>query len=292
MQVIVSKYAGFCFGVDSAVNTVFDIVSSGHKCCTLGEVVHNPSVIEKFKSAGGLVVNSLGEVPKGCVLVLRSHGVGANTLKDLRKLEIRFVDATCPFVKKIHNIVSEYSKCGFFVLVAGDASHCEVQGIVGNCFGPSAVFKHYYELEEVLGNRKLNLDKCVVVAQTTFSVTEWRSCCKLIKKISSNIKIFDTVCSATNFRQKEAEELSKKSDVMVVLGGCNSSNSLKLKSICEKYCKTFFVERPECLECESLGLDVKNTVGITAGASVPHDDVLKVKKMLVDFKRREYGFRN
>ncbi len=292
MQVIVSSYAGFCFGVSLAIKSIFGVIESGKKCCTLGEIVHNPSVIKRFKNAGGIVVDSPEEVPDGCVLVLRSHGVGRDVLNRVKKLGVDYVDSTCPFVKKIHSIVARYSRLGYSLLVAGNSSHCEVQGIMGNCFGTCYVFESSEKLMSLLANGQCAKDKCVVVAQTTFSVDEWTKCCSLLKKFNCDFKIFDTICRATALRQQEAKKISERSDLMIVVGGCNSSNSLKLRDICEKYCRTCFVEEPDYLNCDDLGIKAGDVVGVTAGASVPYEDVLEIKDMLVDFKRRKYGFGN
>lgn len=278
MTLNISKNIGFCFGVNLAVSSVFKIMNSGKKCCTLGEIIHNPSVIEKFKNLGGVIVNDVKEVPKDYTLVIRSHGVALSIFEEIKNLGISFLDATCPFVKKIHKIVNKYSKLGFTTLIAGDKKHCEVQGIIGNSLGPCYVFKNLKELENILKKENSNFYKAFVVAQTTFSVEEWKKCCSLLKIKKPFFRIFDTICRSTYMRQKEAGDISKKSDIMVVVGGNNSSNSLKLKEICEKNCKTYFVEKYDDLKGVSLKGD--EVVGLVSGASVPMEDITKIKKML------------
>ena len=278
MIINISKNIGFCFGVNLAVSSVFKIISSGKKCCTLGEVIHNPSVIEKFKNIGGVIVNDVKEVPKDYTLVIRSHGVALSIFEEIKNLGISFLDATCPFVKKIHKIVNKYSKLGFTTLIAGDKNHCEVQGIIGNSLGTCYVFKNLKELESILKEKNSDFYKVFVVAQTTFSVEEWKKCCSLLKIKKPSYKIFDTICRSTYLRQKEADDISKKSDIMIVVGGNNSSNSLKLKDVCEKNCKTYFVEKYDDLKGVKFKGD--EVVGLVSGASVPMEDIIKIKKML------------
>jgi len=282
MFVRVSRNAGFCFGVNLAVSAAFNILKCGGRCCTLGAIIHNPSVVEKFEDMGGIVVSNLEDVPKGYKLVIRSHGVSEKVLKQIEASGIGFVDATCPFVKKIHKIVKEFSEAGYSVLIAGDTKHCEVRGIVGHCSGEYFVFKDHFELLSLLKSRILKEKKCIMVAQTTFLLKEWKNCEAAVEKRLSDIKTFDTICRATKIRQDEAFELSKNSEIMIVLGGNNSSNSVKLKCICEKNCKTYFIEKPQNLK--KVSFKGSERVGITAGASVPYEDVLEVKKLLDEFK--------
>ena len=279
MQIKISKNAGFCFGVNRAVDAVFNILKSGKKCCTLGQIVHNFGVVNKFKRCGGVIVEKLKDVPNGYTLVIRSHGVSLSTLKEIKDLGIDYVDATCPFVKKIHFIVSEYSSKGYLVLIAGDISHAEVKGIVGSCSGKNFVFKDLKELLDILNDPHfMHVRDAIFVSQTTFSLNKWKECVKIIKSIKPSFKIFNTICETTRLRQEEAEDISKDVDLMIVIGGKNSSNSLKLREICKKYCETLFIEGPKGLD--NYNFDDYDIVGITAGASVPLGDILEVRKLL------------
>ena len=282
MQVTVSENAGFCFGVKLAVKSAFDVLKSTGRCCTLGEIIHNPHVISEFKKRGGVVVNELSDIPKDCTLIIRAHGVGADVLNRIKENNTKCVDATCPFVKKIHKIVSEYSNDGYFTIIAGDPNHCEVEGIVGNCFGPYTVIENKKQLEKFFSSQNVNSEKFIFVSQTTFSLKEWQLCCDYIKNKKADCKIFNTICMSTELRQKETEKISEKSDIMIVVGGNNSSNSLKLKSICEKNCKTYFLQTPGQLNMLDFRGDER--IGLTAGASVPYEDVMEIKKMLENFK--------
>lgn len=287
MRVKLSKNAGFCFGVNRAVNTVFGVLNSSEKCCSLGPVVHNSGVINKFKERGGIIVNEVENAPNGYTLVIRAHGIGLSTFNKIKELKLKFIDATCPFVKKIHRIVSEYSKKGFLTLIAGNPLHAEVKGIIGNCFGDCFVFKDSSELYGIIKSLDATIKNCIVVSQTTFSTTNWSNCVKLLKELKPGFGVFNTICKTTELRQKEAESLAKKVDLMVVIGGKNSSNSLKLKEVCEKHCKTYFIESAK--ELCGFNFNRCKIIGITAGASVPSEDIVEVKKVLEEMNENNIG---
>ena len=202
-------------------------------------------------------------------LVIRSHGVPQSVIDEIEQKGISYENATCPFVSKIHQIVKDNSREGKVVLIAGDENHPEVQGIVGHCEGEHYIFKNYEDLGKLL--KKLenieNISICVV-AQTTYDVKEWKNCLKLLKKVYTNAKIFDTICSATSIRQSEAEELASISDIMVVIGGRQSSNTAKLFSVCKSKCeRTYLIE--SAAELDDIALIDADIIGITAGASTP-----------------------
>ena len=202
-------------------------------------------------------------------LVIRSHGVPQSVIDEIEQKGISYENATCPFVSKIHQIVKDNSREGKVVLIAGDENHPEVQGIVGHCEGEHYIFKNYEDLGKLL--KKLenieNISICVV-AQTTYDVKEWKNCLKLLKKVYTNAKIFDTICSATSIRQSEAEELASISDIMVVIGGRQSSNTAKLFSVCKSNCeRTYLIE--SAAELDDIALIDADIIGITAGASTP-----------------------
>ena len=285
-QIILAKTAGFCFGVDRAVNLVYDLVNEGKKVCTLGPIIHNAQLVADLESKGVKIIDDISEAPQGYTVVVRTHGVEKNVLDELENKNIDFVNATCPFVTKIHNIVKKQDE-NTVVLIAGDKNHPEVLGIKSYCKGPSFVFRDEKELEKIIQDNDIGQKNSVIcVAQTTFSLNEQKKCKKIFKKLCTNCKIFDTICNATSDRQNEAEELSKKSDAMIVVGGRHSSNTCKLRDTGEANCPTFLIETAD--ELSSLDLSTYNVIGVTAGASTPSVIIKEVlKSMSEEIKEKE-----
>ena len=285
-QIILAKTAGFCFGVDRAVNLVYDLVNEGKKVCTLGPIIHNAQLVADLESKGVKIIDDILEAPQGYTVVVRTHGVEKNVLDELENKNIDFVNATCPFVTKIHNIVKKQDE-NTIVLIAGDKNHPEVLGIKSYCKGPSFVFRDEKELEKIIQDNDIGQKNSVIcVAQTTFSLNEQKKCKKIFKKLCTNCKIFDTICNATSDRQNEAEELSKKSDAMIVVGGRHSSNTCKLRDTGEANCPTFLIETAD--ELSSLDLSTYNVIGVTAGASTPSVIIKEVlKSMSEEIKEKE-----
>lgn len=270
MKIILAKSAGFCFGVNRAVTIVNNLLEEGKKVTTLGPIIHNPHMVAELAERGVEIAdtpNDLSSMDR--TLVIRSHGVPQSVIDEIEQKGISYENATCPFVSKIHQIVKDNSREGKVILIAGDENHPEVQGIVGHCEGEHYIFKNYEDLGKLL--KKLenieNISICVV-AQTTYDVKEWKNCLKLLKKVYTNAKIFDTICSATSIRQSEAEELASISDIMVVIGGRQSSNTAKLFSVCKSNCeRTYLIE--SVAELDDIALIDADIIGITAGASTP-----------------------
>jgi (E)-4-hydroxy-3-methyl-but-2-enyl pyrophosphate reductase len=270
MKIILAKSAGFCFGVNRAVTLVNNLLEEGKKVTTLGPIIHNPHMVAELAERGVEIAdtpNDLSSMDR--TLVIRSHGVPQSVIDEIEQKGISYENATCPFVSKIHQIVKDNSREGKVILIAGDENHPEVQGIVGHCEGEHYIFKNYEDLGKLL--KKLenieNISICVV-AQTTYDVKEWKNCLKLLKKVYTNAKIFDTICSATSIRQSEAEELASISDIMVVIGGRQSSNTAKLFSVCKSKCeRTYLIE--SAAELDDIALIDADIIGITAGASTP-----------------------
>ena len=232
MRIKVAKTAGFCFGVDRAVKMAFDTAEKFPRVVTLGPIIHNPQIVAQLEKMGVRAVESPEEIPANTTAVIRSHGIGKEVYDYLCARGIPYVDATCPFVAKIHQIVKEYSEQGRLILVAGDKKHDAV------------VFKHADELDEMTKkNPEWTKRPAILVAQTTFNIQEWRKSAFFAKKVYTNLIIFDTICNATEMRQQEAIVLAKESDSMVVIGGKNSSNTMKLAEICGQYCQTFHIEK-------------------------------------------------
>ena len=261
--------AGFCFGVNRAITIVNDLIDEGKKVCTLGPIIHNMEVVNELKERGCRPIESIDELSDGETLVIRSHGVKKSIIDELDSKNIDYKDATCPFVKKIHRIVSEADPEKDVVLVAGNHEHPEVEGIISNCKGDCYTFNNEAELDKILEIiPQKNYNQVVVAAQTTFDTKEWKKSVKKIKKVCTNAKIFDTICSATSVRQSEADLIAAQSDFMIVIGDRHSSNTGKLFNICKRRC-------PDTVLIETAGeLDLSKAqsakqIGVTAGASTP-----------------------
>lgn len=267
-RIKLAKTAGFCFGVNRAVDMLYKMVESGEKVCTLGPIIHNPQVIADLESRGVKIAETPKDAPEGYKIVIRTHGVTEGTIDQIEALGREYINATCPFVMKIHKIIREHSAEDTVTLIAGDDHHPEVQGFRSHCRGESYVYKNSEELEALLEKHgDFSQKQQICVAQTTFSIKEWEKCLKILKIHCTNRKIFDTICSATNERQKEAEQLSLECDAMVVVGGRTSSNTFKLKTVCEKNCPTYLIETAE--ELKNIDLSGFDLIGVTAGASTP-----------------------
>jgi len=269
LKITLAKTAGFCFGVNRAVNTVYDMLENGAKVCTLGPIIHNPQLVEQLAERGVRIVESPDEVMAGETLVIRSHGVPLEVMEKAKEKGIEVVDATCPFVAKIHKIVAAASKDGHTVLIAGDSKHHEVIGIVGHVLGEVHIFSSEDDLLKLLESYpQLEKDLVTVVSQTTFNEKIFKKCAKILKKVCTNATIFDTICNATSTRQQEAHDLSKANDTMVVIGGRHSSNTAKLFDVCKANCeKTVLIETADELKKDFFIGSVN--VGVVAGASTP-----------------------
>ena len=269
MTVIKAESAGFCFGVNRAVNMVKELLAENTKVCTLGPIIHNMEMVEELRQKGCRPVDSIDDAQPGETLVIRSHGVPKSVTDALDQGGIPYRDATCPFVKKIHRIVADTDPERDVVLIAGNRSHPEVMGIIGNCSCACMTFNNEAELDQILPNILLQKNKqVIIVAQTTFDTKEWKKSVKKIKKLCTNAKIFDTICNATSVRQSEAAQIAAQSDFMIVIGDRHSSNTNKLFDICKKQCpETVLIETAD--ELDSAALHTARNIGVTAGASTP-----------------------
>ena len=283
-EIILASTAGFCFGVNRAVEMVEELLDSGQKVATLGPIIHNPQLVGELAARGARIVESPDEVEKDEVLVLRSHGVALSVTESAEKLRIKVADATCPFVAKIHKIVAAAGEKGQTVLIAGDSKHKEVEGIIGHCTGPYFVFETPEDLENLTKNGKIlpNESLCVV-SQTTFNLELWKKCQKILKKLYTNAIVFDTICNATSKRQQEAYELASRCDVMVVVGGKHSSNTCKLAQVCGSVCRcTVHVETAD--ELDSSFFADADLIGVVAGASTPSGIIKEVLKTMQEMQ--------
>ena len=275
MEVIVAKTAGFCFGVKRAVEKVYEQIENGKKpIYTYGPIIHNEEVVRDLSEKGVGVIDTKEELAalKEGVVVIRSHGVGKEIYDILEGNGVEIVDATCPFVKKIHNIVAEQSAAGRHVIIVGDAKHPEVQGIRGWGDANTKVIDSYEEFENLAISPKVQL---CLVAQTTFNYNKFQELVEKISRTSYDINVLNTICNATQERQVEAKKVASQVEVMLVIGGKHSSNTQKLYEICQKECKnTYYIQtigdlNPECISSAC-------NVGITAGASTPNNIIEEV----------------
>lgn len=280
-RIEIADKAGFCFGVDRAVKIVYNIIENGGKAVTYGEIIHNESVVNELKSCGVNVINSPEEIEKleNTSVVIRSHGVGRDIYELLEKRKpfgVDVCDGTCPFVARIHKIVSEKSAEGFDIIILGDKGHDEVQGIVKHCQKMPYICGNDDELREILQKKFKNFKKKVaIVAQTTYNIIIWEKCCRIIRSECPEAEVFNTICSATAERQQSAVRLAEKSDLMIVIGGKRSSNTAKLYDICREHCKAcILISDAGELERENIPEKLRElgenfNIGITAGASTP-----------------------
>ena len=273
MEITVAKTAGFCFGVKRAVEKVYDQIATGKKpIYTYGPIIHNEEVVRDLEEKG--VINSKEELEalKEGVVVIRSHGVGREIYELLERQGLELVDATCPFVKKIHKIVREQCEAGRRVIIVGNEHHPEVEGIKGWGNEYTLAVESLEEFE----NLALRPDeKLCIVAQTTFNYNKFQDLVEKISKTYYDILVLNTICNATQERQVEARQIASQVDVMIVIGGKNSSNTQKLYEICRRECKhTYYIQTLEDFKPEITG--TVRSVGITAGASTPNQIIEEV----------------
>ena len=279
MDIHLAKTAGFCFGVERAVNKVNDYITAGQPVCTLGPLIHNPGFIRSLEERGVYIADTPADVREGYKLVIRTHGVTRDVLTDIAARGIDYEDATCPFVQKIHRIVAERSAAGDVIFITGDEMHPEVVGIRSCAGTPSFVFSSAEELAKHAETGEISPETAVtLVSQTTFDAKEFKKTEKIAKKLYTNLKIFDTICNATALRQEEAERLSAENDMMIVIGGRNSSNTAKLHKICSAHCQTYLIEDAE--ELKKINFTGVKSVGVTAGASTPDGKIKEVIKTM------------
>ena len=267
-KIIVAESAGFCFGVNRAINILYKLIDENKPACTLGPIIHNMQMVNELREKGVRTIDKISEAKENETIVIRSHGVPQSIVDEINERHLDYIDATCPFVSKIHKIVSETDDDSI-VIIAGDKNHPEVQGIMGHCKSKCYTFKNQEELQELFSIiPQKNYKTIKIVAQTTFDLKEWEKSLKSLKYVYTNTKIFDTICNATSIRQREAANISKSVDLMFVIGDKHSSNSFKLYSICSSNCEnTFFIETADELPLEMV--KKADSIGVTAGASTP-----------------------
>ncbi|WP_346698981.1 4-hydroxy-3-methylbut-2-enyl diphosphate reductase [Catenibacillus scindens] len=275
MKVTLAKTAGFCFGVKRAVHMVYDEIGD-LPVFTYGPIIHNEAVVEDLKERGVQVVESIDDerlVP-GAAVVIRSHGISRNVYEALEKKGVRIVDATCPFVKKIHRIVEAQSEEGRHIIIIGNNRHPEVEAIKGWCKTPATVIETIDEADSFHAPAS---EKLCIVSQTTFNYNKFQELVEIISKKGYDIRCLNTICNATEERQSEARQIAANVDAMIVIGGRHSSNTQKLFEICKNECEnTYYIQTLNDLDLAQV--KSMSNVGITAGASTPNNIIEEVHK--------------
>ena len=277
MEVIVAKTAGFCFGVKRAVEQVYEQIAKAEKpVYTYGPIIHNEFVVKDLEKKGVCVLNTeeeLSALTDG-IVVIRSHGVGKHIYDLLEAHHITVVDATCPFVKKIHRIVEKQTAEGRRVIIIGSPEHPEVQGIRGWGNDTTLVVEKPEQIDDLLLSKE---EKLCIVSQTTFNYKKFQDLVEKFEKKGYDILVLNTICNATEERQQEARKIAADVDAMIVIGGRHSSNTQKLFEICKEECKnTYYIQTLEDLDVHSM--QSMSCVGITAGASTPNNIIEEVHK--------------
>lgn len=282
MKVKVAKTAGFCFGVKRAVDKVYELIDEGrHPIYTLGPIIHNEAVVKDLEEKEVRVIEEQDlDSLNGGTVIIRSHGVGKKIYERIRNCGLEYVDVTCPYVLKIHRTVERESGKGAHIVIVGDAGHPEVQGIVGWCSGDYTVLQTRQEAEDFVPPKGRNI---CVVSQTTFNYNKFKELVEILaeKRYDNNVleflNIVNTICNATEERQKEAASIAEEADTMLVIGGRHSSNTQKLYEICKKECgNTYYIQSPVDLDSEMF--HHSSYVGITAGASTPKKIIEEVQQ--------------
>ena len=275
MKVTLAKSAGFCFGVKRAVEMVYKEAETGKKVYTLGPIIHNEQVVQDLEQKGVRVIDTPEELSKAedATVIIRSHGIRADVYHQLEDKKVRIVDATCPFVSKIHRIVEKKYQEGSCIVIVGNANHPEVEGINGWCNGAATVIGSVSEAENY---SQEPARKLCVVAQTTFNYKKFKDIVEIFSKKSYDIDVMNTICNATEERQTEAAAIAGDSDAMIVIGGKHSSNTQKLYEICKNVCPdTHFIQTLDDLDLKQF--QSFRSVGITAGASTPNTIIKEVQ---------------
>lgn len=271
MKIILSKHAGFCYGVSNALKITDEVLSKNKSknIYMLGEIVHNEEVVKKIKKQGVKLIKNIKKIPKNSLVILSAHGHSPQVYQDAKKMGLKIIDATCPMVKKAHIFGTMLAKDGYFVLIIGDAKHQEVKAIFDQVKSVSNKVKIIENVEQA---KKINLSlvgqKIGIISQTTKSLDNFGEIVGEISKQFNEVKIFNTICDATRFRQTAAKELAKKVDLMIVVGSFHSANTNRLTAICKEIVPTYQINSKN--ELDKNWFKNKSAVGISAGASTPN----------------------
>lgn len=276
MELIVGKTAGFCFGVRNAVEKTYEELNKTSNLCCLGELVHNETIIEKLKNSGVTVYNNIEEIPESSNVIIRAHGEAPSVFKKANQKNINLINLTCPKVLKIHELAKDFANNGYYIMLIAEKKHPETIGTIGYCGENSCIIEAIDELDDAIKNYKNSkLEKIAVIAQTTFSLSKFENIVNNLKsKINCEIDVKNTICNATAMRQAETEELSKKVDLMIVIGGKNSANTKRLYEISAKNCKNaILIQNKDDEELKEILKNKYNKIGIMAGASTPKENI-------------------
>ncbi|KXZ39875.1 4-hydroxy-3-methylbut-2-enyl diphosphate reductase [Alkalithermobacter thermoalcaliphilus JW-YL-7 = DSM 7308] len=276
MEIKIAKYAGFCFGVERAMNMAWECLKKNSNIYSLGPLIHNEQAVKKYEQAGLKIIENLEQVSTGDTVIIRSHGVPIDIYDKAKERGLDIIDLTCPYVKKIQNIAKRYYDKGYKIVIIGDPDHPEVIGINGWCNNEAIVIKKLEDLNKI----SRNISYCIV-AQTTMNLKVYNEICESLKEITDNAIFYNTICSATKERQESAINTAKEVDVMIVIGGMHSSNTQKLVQVCKQFCKTYHIETIDDLNID----EIRNykSIGITAGASTPDWIINEVVENIRDY---------
>lgn len=280
MEIIIGKTAGFCFGVKNAVTKTLEELNKTKAISCLGELVHNKQVTDELKKQGVNFIENI-EDAEGKVII-RSHGVQKQIYEKAKKLNIELIDLTCPKVLYIHKIAEEYAKKGYYIFLTGKAEHPEMIGTISFCGENYYVVEDEKEIVNAIEKyKKSNIEKAAIISQTTFSLEKFNNIVQIISKEikQENLEIKNTICTATKQRQEETAQIAKNVDIMIIIGGKNSSNSTKLYELSKKYCNNvIFIETEKELDVKSI--EKSRKIGIMAGASTPEKSIQNVVEKL------------
>lgn len=266
MELLVAKTAGFCFGVSRAVKMAYDTINNNknRRIYTLGPIIHNELVVSDLEKKSVKIIENPDKAESNDIVIIESHGVGSKQIEQLRSKNVCIVDATCPYVEKIHSIVREHCENGYNIIIVGNCSHPEVIGINGWCGGKAQIINSIEQVKHI----DTSNDNICVVSQTTNELDKWEAIKQEIMNNYPGAVVFDTICRATYERQREARIIAEQVDVMVVIGSKSSSNTRNLYNICSKLCnKSLYIQNSDDINPDDFrGCD---KIGITAGASAP-----------------------
>ena len=276
MNIITGKNAGFCFGVKRAVEGSLNEINNSKKVYCLGELVHNKEVINKIEESGITVISNIDEIKEDDTkLIIRAHGIDKNIYDIAKERNIEIIDYTCPLVSKIHNIAEKYNKEGYYIFLVGNKNHPETIGTKSHCGNYYSIIEDIKDIDESINKLfKSNIKNLLLIVQTTFSKNKFENIEEIIKdKINSNINIVvkNTICNATELRQIETANLAKEVDLMIIIGGKNSSNTKKLYEIASEYTNSLLIET--AAEIDINKLTKYNKIGIMAGTSTPQESI-------------------
>jgi 4-hydroxy-3-methylbut-2-en-1-yl diphosphate reductase len=267
MSVKIAKNSGFCFGVKRAINISFEVAKTSKEVVTLGPIIHNPQMVKKLSEKGIVKVEDISEI-QNRPAIIRSHGIKKTDYENLRNENIEIINATCPYVSKTQEHAMKLSQAGYQVVILGDKQHPEVEALCSYVDGEVIVVSSEKELPKILS------DKVGVISQTTRKLADFQELTNSLSARCSDLKVINTICNATSVRQQSTKELAQECDIMIVIGGKNSSNTKMLAKISEKFIQTYHVETMS--EIDKKWFNGKEKIGLTAGASTPDWIIVEV----------------